>query len=841
MYPDQFFALKQPIPARRSQRRILRHWKTIAAIVLVCAVSLAPARPALATVQTSGIVYAYFDDPALGLTYGLPFFGNDVDFFPGPPSNAATFEYDAVAGPAGTTLEDEIIVGKAARGDLVIAGASILRAEHLIIGDIGMVGDDDRGGTGIVRVTGFASTYNSNPDITALHPSVIGTSWTTTRVFDDGYDLWIGRGSTTGAQGGGNGTLEISAGGNVEIQDSAVVANDPGSRGTIIVDGIDSTLQSGGFDAQPTDSDPRRLIVGRRGIGTMTIRNGGTVLSEAPLGLSGGGADAVVGAAIGSDAFELTTPPDPGGEGIVTVTGPASDWIVGGSLQVGGFHNSSGGIMGGEDVSGEFAEYGTEAGNATLIVELGGQVTIRPTIDGTDMSELWLAIGHFGRLELNGGYVSIGNGLMDEARTSDVKLINDGVIIGAGRIDTGVFRNRYLGQVRVNAGESLLVAATSEFIEGDAFEDEPLVNFGLIEVTGEVQSRAELEFERSPGTITPPRPVRPFLNIPLPLSADPPSGFRGGVISAQHATLRFGSGVQNEGVMAFNAGTNIITGRVDNVATDQSNGRFFIGPDTTVIVEGDFSSGGLIDPMPVDNPILTIRPGGLLTVLDHDSFTMNGHLDMAISRTNPARIEVAGDVGLNGSLYMSFDNDTLGSLEHGDAFELIYFAGFIGGVDNTNPAAPVPDLTVNPVLNVVQDPILTALYPNLDFFTTRILQSFYLLVLDPSMVGGGGGAMGPDFNGDGVIDLADLAIWQANQGCQSGCSVLQGDADGDGDVDGDDLLFWQRNVGMPPPWTGAGSGSGGLGTNVPEPTGLVLVLSGGLLALACRRARHAAR
>ena len=98
--------------------------------------------------------------------------------------------------------------------------------------------------------------------------------------------------------------------------------------------------------------------------------------------------------------------------------------------------------------------------------------------------------------------------------------------------------------------------------------------------------------------------------------------------------------------------------------------------------------------------------------------------------------------------------------------------------------------------------------------------------------------MGPDFNGDGVVNNLDLNIWLANVGITTGASVVQGDADGDGDVDGDDFLFWQRNAGRPMPWTGAGSGSGaGSGAAVPEPAALALLLSGGFFSLAFRRRR----
>ena len=61
---------------------------------------------------------------------------------------------------------------------------------------------------------------------------------------DIGFDLFVGR--------FGNGVLQLALGGRAEIQDAVIVGDQSGSVGTLIIDGFDSFLQSGGFE---TDSD----------------------------------------------------------------------------------------------------------------------------------------------------------------------------------------------------------------------------------------------------------------------------------------------------------------------------------------------------------------------------------------------------------------------------------------------------------------------------------------------------------------------------------------------------------------------------------------------------------
>ena len=80
-----------------------------------------------------------------------------------------------------------------------------------------------------------------------------------------------------------------------------------------------------------------------------------------------------------------------------------------------------------------------------------------------------LLIGHFGRVELDGGRIEL-LGAFDAANpenpTQQVakgRLINDGVVSGSGSISVLQFRNRALGEVRVGADQKLLVDATGSF------------------------------------------------------------------------------------------------------------------------------------------------------------------------------------------------------------------------------------------------------------------------------------------------------------------------------------------------------------------------------------------
>jgi hypothetical protein len=319
-------------------------------------------------------------------------------------------------------------------------------------------------------------------------------------------------------------------------------------------------------------------------------------------------------------------------------------------------------------------------------------------------------------------------------------------------------------------------------------------------------------------------PVQPFRNlrIPRPMGA-PASDFFGGLISAQDSILRFRSGLENEGMLAFTKGSNYITGDVFNLAAPLPADDGIInvlGAGVTAIFENDLFNAG----------VLNVVGGAVVEVLARHSFVNTGDMRIDLNPTSPTHFLIGGDAGIGGELTVALTGFSAGDLEIGDTFEIMSVAGELGGVDESDPLRPKPDLSTHPVFAGFQVlPSLTSFgLPDHAVMIPIFTQNSILLGIRSIL-----GIMGADFNGDGVVDLADLAILESNIGITMGATPLQGDADRDGDVDGDDFLIWQRTLGPVP---GGGSGSHVGLTNVPEPGGLAIALTG-LLALAAIRRR----
>jgi hypothetical protein len=327
-------------------------------------------------------------------------------------------------------------------------------------------------------------------------------------------------------------------------------------------------------------------------------------------------------------------------------------------------------------------------------------------------------------------------------------------------------------------------------------------------------------------------PIQPFRNlrIPRPVGA-PPSDFFGGLISVQHSILRFRTGLINEGMLAFTKGSNYITGDVFNVGAPmpQDDGIInVLGDDVRAIFENDLINVG---------GIINMTGGAVVEVLARHSFVNTGEMNIQLSPTSPTHFLIGGDAGISGELSVKLTGFSAGDLEIGDTFEIMSVAGDLGGVDQSDPLRPRPDLSLPPVFSAVDIfPSLSSfgLPPDavmIPIFSQNSTHNTVLLGIRSIL-----GLIGADFNGDGFVDLADLDILEMNIGITMGATPLQGDADRDGDVDGDDFLIWQRTIGPVPP--GAGSGSSANLANVPEPACLALLASG-LLALASIRRRTA--
>ena len=122
-----------------------------------------------------------------------------------------------------------------------------------------------------------------------------------------------------------------------------------------------------------------------------------------------------------------------------------------------------------------------------------------------------------------------------------------------------------------------------------------------------------------------------------------------------------------------------------------------------------------------------------------------------------------------------------------------------------------------------------------DGVMSRIFPSNTLATNSPTNYSGNAGsvnlappASAADFNGDGTVNGADLADWQADYALNG-----ESDADGDLDSDGADFLVWQREV----------APSSALGTlaAIPEPAGGVLACWGAVAALCQIRRRRRIR
>ena len=191
----------------------------------------------------------------------------------GPAADGAV----TVSGPgsriATAGIDNRIFVGDEGTGVLEVLDGGLVETLRFDVGRSGVGRATIRG----VASDGTRSRVIVSPDNgrASVHPTVPGCC-----VDDSGY-VWVG------LDAGSRGALEILEGGLLRVRDSGgtwgpgfTLARTKGSVGTLLIDGVGSSLEviqdapAGSTDPLITSPGPYALL-GRRGSGTTTIRNGG--------------------------------------------------------------------------------------------------------------------------------------------------------------------------------------------------------------------------------------------------------------------------------------------------------------------------------------------------------------------------------------------------------------------------------------------------------------------------------------------------------------------------------------------------------------------------------------
>jgi T5SS/PEP-CTERM-associated repeat protein len=214
----------------------------------------------------------------------------------------------------------------------------------------------------------------------------------------------------------------------------------------------------------------------------------------------------------------------------------------------------------------------------------------------------------------------------------------------------------------------------------------------------------------------------------------------------------------------------------------ENNGTITVGGNTTIHGPIDFSGGG---------DLLVMSDSETLVVGDL-TFSASNVLALTVG-PSPGTLDITGDIDL-GNATLALDYSAGVFPQAGDTYQILQAGGELTGLFSSTTATAgggIWDIFV-------------------DTLADRVLATFTGLAPTP---------IGADFNGDGIVNGADLLIWQDNYGRTSPPDLSAfGDADGDGDVDGRDFLIIQSRWGMP------GALVADL-VSVPEPSSMVLLLS----------------
>jgi T5SS/PEP-CTERM-associated repeat protein len=337
----------------------------------------------------------------------------------------------------------------------------------------------------------------------------------------------------------------------------------------------------------------------------------------------------------------------------------------------------------------------------------------------------------------------------DVTINSNSGVTNNGLVTGDGQIG-GTFTNTAAGELRGEPGKSLKLTGGSNN------------NFGRINLYGGMVEFTQILFNNAGAFISG--------NGTLKTS----TLYNSGTMNFAGTANILGSVVNEAGgkIISGGGGATIFYGDVTNSGEirtstngftvffgDVSGGGTFTGTGT-VNFEGDLSPGS--------------SPGTVSFVGDvvlGPSSTLQIELGGTVAGTQYDRINVAGDLTLNGTLKISLINGfTPGA---GQTFDFLN-AGSVAGAFSSLQLPALPGLTWN---------------------TSQLASGIVTVV----------SGLPGDYNNNGKVDAADYVVWRENPG---------------GIYTPNDYTTWRASFGNPP-----GSGAGLGGQSVPEPSAILVALT----------------
>jgi T5SS/PEP-CTERM-associated repeat protein len=232
------------------------------------------------------------------------------------------------------------------------------------------------------------------------------------------------------------------------------------------------------------------------------------------------------------------------------------------------------------------------------------------------------------------------------------------------------------------------------------------------------------------------------------------------------------------GVLASTGGVNDIYGTVR-----------IQGASSRIVVAGE-STAVFHEPVTNSGSTIEVFPGSTAVYLQGLTTTGSGSA-LAVHLAGPdedldfGSVEVSGGAVLDGTLQVQLAGGFVPS--EGDSFQILTAAG---GRTGTFSNEILPSLS-------------TGLDWDLEYTPTSVVLSVISTVLPG------------DYNGNGIVDAADYVVWRKTDGNQEGYNL------------------WRTNFGRT-----VGSGSGATGSAsaaVPEPAGILMVLTASLAGLFCGR------